>query len=227
MEAVGAIEGNLTGLPSGWWGQELPGRSAEGTYSHYDLHKLPPLPRAAIDSDLPWLRDAPAPGGDPTGSCQSEPWALLLSSLEAKGYALPAALHTLMTHEEMQRAIPAPTANYFIGAGEDGGESNAATLQEIREGVLFLPFYSDQQCCVRWGLWLSRDETGYAPVIAASLDFGEDGDGPVRYVDFEFSASTVESFVYRTWVENRIWFATKFCQPPRELLDFEKDYLEG
>jgi hypothetical protein len=72
MEGVGAIEGNLTGLPSGWWGQELPGRSAEGTYSHYDLHKLPPLPRTAIDGDLPWLRDAPGHGGDPTGTCQSE-----------------------------------------------------------------------------------------------------------------------------------------------------------
>jgi uncharacterized protein (TIGR02996 family) len=31
LEQAGVFESNLTGLPAGWWGQELPGRPRGGT----------------------------------------------------------------------------------------------------------------------------------------------------------------------------------------------------
>jgi hypothetical protein len=57
------------------------------------------------------------------------------------------------------------------------------------------------------------------------LDWGdeEEEEGGPSYGGFEFAAPTVESFVYRAWIENRIWFATVYGRT--KLYDFEEAYL--
>ena len=222
LERAGALESNLTGLPAAWWGQDLPGRPSASTYTRYSAEDLPGLPIDAIDPTLAWLRETPIAPGSPADACAPEPWAELLATLRARGLAIPDALVTLMTSPDLQKAIPSATANYFISADPSDQEVVADCLQKIQKEVGFLPFYSDQQSCVRWGLWLGESGESYAPVIAAGVEFGDED---LRYVDFEFAAPSVEVFVYRTWIENRIWFATMYEETLRDLLDFESAYL--
>jgi uncharacterized protein (TIGR02996 family) len=233
LEQAGVVESNLTGLPAAWWGQNLPNRPGEGTYTQYSAKDLPGLPFDDFDGTYRWLREAPESRGSPADICDPAPWAELLSALEERGFAVPPALRALMTSEALQGAIPSSTANYFISAAPDRQEIDPDALQDLEEGVAFLPFYSDQQCCVRWGVWLERDGGRYAPVISAGLDWGdeeedeqavEEDSGPT-YCGFEFAAPTVESFIYRTWIENRIWFATVYNQTKRDLYDFEVAYV--
>ena len=57
-----------------------------------------------------------------------------------------------------------------------------------------------------------------------TLEWGEES---VTYVGFELAAPTLAEFIYRTWIENHIWFAEVYDRTRRELTSEERRYLEG
>lgn len=224
LEQAGVFEQNLTDFPSAWWGQSLPGRPSRGTYGQHSAAKVAAIPGHNLRGDLGWLRDTPREPASFAEVAEAAGWRALLSRLKARAFHVPDVLVLLMQSEELQGLIPSSTGNYFIEASEIQTER----LQRLDDGVAFLPFYSDQQDVVRWGVWISQRGEPYAPVLSAQIDWSGvaagDGAQTVRYTSFELAAPSVESFLYRTWIEDRIWFATRGTTT-RELLDFEDAYL--
>ena len=95
------------------------------------------------------------------------------------------------------------------------------------DGAVFLPFYSDSQACVLWGVRLAKTDR-YAPVLGGIPEWKdeEDGGSPFTFPHLTFSSPTVESFLYRVWLENRIWFAL-YWDGGRPLTDEEQAYVDA
>ena len=226
LEQAGVFECNLTGLEAAWWGGELPERAAHGTYERFEYADLPELPHELFNGGFQWLSSTEFPVGcDRCGHEEPQPWKDLLASLRSRGVSVPEAFAHFMTAPELQRLVPSSTSNYFVSADPAHGYFDADQLPPVhRDGARLLPFFSDQQSCVRWGLWLGEGQSRYAPVVSTSVDY--EGEQTV-YGDFEFAAPTFEAFVYRTWIENRIWYATVYDDTRRPVLDFEQRYIDS
>ena len=76
------------------------------------------------------------------------------------------------------------------------------------EGRL-IHFLSDQQWCMHWSLYVSRD--GQECVLCSTEAHGFDGDEPGAINPAEsgayFCAPSFSEFVYRFWIENEVWLA--------------------
>lgn len=217
LEEAGAFEANLTPFEAAWFGTDLPGRPARGTYEVYPGAELPALPYRDWTGDLAWLRETPPGDGEsPAATADAVAWGAVLDALVQRGFFVPAALRVILTDESLQGRIPSCTANYFVPA------PSADALPALDDGAFYLRFYSDQQDVVEWGVRLCRGEP-YVPVLSAVPEWADD---EVRRQQFQFAAPTVETYLYRTWIENRIWFAAEYSQTRRELAGFELAYLE-
>jgi len=76
-----------------------------------------------------------------------------------------------------------------------------------------------------------RGDDMYGPVLAGAPEFPEE-ESPVRtpylsFPDLTFNAPTIESFVYRWWLENHIWYVVNgMADEARSLTPEEQAYLD-
>ncbi|RHY35126.1 hypothetical protein DYB32_000359 [Aphanomyces invadans] len=109
----------------------------------------------------------------------------------------------VMTSQELQDKVVSATAAYF-------SLTNPVHIPEVDMTVM--QFYRDQQGCMTW--YLVLDGPLEEHVIASPLDVEDvdiEDEGPaavVRYWNDEVvvCAATFPEFLYRTWIENQIWF---------------------
>lgn len=222
LEQAGVFRANLLDLRSMWWGVGLGARATSATYEGFPWHRQPPLPVERFDGTFGWLRDAPPVPDGGEGST----WLARLDGLRSRGFFVPVELVQLMTDSELQRQIPSCTDNFFQRADE-------AEEHALPDDACFLTFYSDSQSCVLWGIRLGRNER-YAPILAGVPEHpDEDADAPApgepyfRFPDLTWSAPTLESFLYRWWIENTIWYATEWKPLRRPLNAEEQAYLDA
>jgi uncharacterized protein (TIGR02996 family) len=213
------MRANPTPYPAGWWGTELEGyRDVDATYGAFAYEKLPPAPAEALRGDFRWLRE----GGERQAARAAPSKKLQRLTKEARqlGLALPRELGVLMDDLSLRKRVRSCTDCFFNWpkrlAEAPGGE-----------GGHLLRFYSDSQGCLHWYLYLTPRR--YCCVVASGQFYG----GREGMADFEeedeepaemwFCAPSLEEFVYRTWIENEIWYALEFDHDP--LTTEEQAYL--
>jgi len=141
LEQPATLLVNPTPLGARWWGTDLrEARPVEGTYESWPYASLPPLPLGALGS----FSGMPCSGDDALHADLDRAERLL----RAEGLALPGSFRRYFGAGGAWRALRSCTACwYHFGhpVPAPGGE-----------GTLFR-FYSDQQSCVHWYLFLSRE----------------------------------------------------------------------
>jgi hypothetical protein len=174
-----------------------------------------------FDGSFSWLAKAPLR----TTHSDEEPdsgWAEKIASLRARGFNVPASFERLMLDVDLQLRVPSCTDNTFLSARR----AEEHPLGDEHE--CFLTFYTDSQSCVLWGLRLAKGDR-YAPVLAGAPEFPDEeppADQPYfSFPELTFNAPTFEAFIYRWWLENVLWFATK-DRWRRPLTAEEQAYLD-
>lgn len=223
FELAGVFEQRLVDFPALWWGVGLGERSTNSTYAGFDHAAQPPIPFDRFDGTFQWLRYAPVEFPAHTPVEPDDPaWAERLGRLRAAGYHVPTALEAFLADPTLHRGIPSCTDNHVVSA-------EYAVEQTLPDGDVFLTFYTDSQSCVIWGVRLGRGDDVYAPVLAGPPEFLDDArpDEPwLTFPELSFSSPTLESFLYRWWIENRIWYATEWEGGARALTPEEQAYLD-
>jgi uncharacterized protein (TIGR02996 family) len=227
LEQAGAVEANLTLLPFELETGISAVRRADGTIQPFQYHDQPPLPVEAFDGNFDWLRES-----EPQSPYEEWPlWKSFCAEKRQQGYFVPVEFERFLSNNDLPARIRSSTDNYFL-MPRDPEERRSTPLPEFEDG-LFVSFYADSQYCALWGILLPREPGRYAPIIAGtpealfpdSLSSPEDSEAnnPGKPV---MVASQLEQFVFRTWIENQIWFATVFDQTRRPLTPMEQVYVD-
>jgi uncharacterized protein (TIGR02996 family) len=185
------MRANPTPFPAQWVGTDLPGcRDVDGTYAGSGYQYLPPLPVERFRGDWRWLLPA---GHKPRAGTHG---ARIARLAEAGGLTLPPGFVEFANDAAAQALIRSNTDCYFDWA-------KALADSPAGAGGSLIRFYDDSQSCVFWYLYATP--TGYSCVVASPNLYGEGG-WDDRPGDVWFCAPSCEAFVYRTWIENEIWF---------------------
>lgn len=201
-----------------WWafGLEEAGvavRPAVGTYGRYEFEVLPAIPRE-LTGDLAWLSDQPTPEHWSIGTKPVAELAELESACSRLGLTLPAVFLDFLRSPRLQSKIRSCTACY-ISVGPVPFTAPGADGHLIR-------FLADQQGCLYWYLYVTA--TDHAVVSSTDFhggprqDHTEDG-------EIEFCGESFESFLYRFWLENEIWYAVNEGDPmPEDAQEYIRRY---
>jgi hypothetical protein len=227
----GAASQQASPFKWGWWSFDLGQyRPCDGTYCFYPYESLPPI--RALNGTLDWLGPL-----DPATDQQMEihrnapdargQLATIQADAATLGLTLPDAFVRLMGSPELQDRIPSCTACTFglpkrilPAIGGDPG--------------YIIRFLNDQQDVLIWYLYLTP--TGEERVLVTPYEFDEsEGANPNDLPDETRKAvlantiacaPSFESFVYRFWLENSIWFKLNDGKDDGKLTDEERRYLD-
>ena len=196
----------------GWYGTDLGAyRPCDGTYCLYPYESLPPLPDERFRGDFAWLGVLDA-SLDRTMEVYRPPQAArermaarvgqLAMAARRLGLTLPAPFLGFMGAVDLQARIPSCTACYFDLSGR-------IIPCPGRDDAYLIRFLNDQQDVLMWYLYLNR--AGDHCVVVSPVYFDDEPLAPevaAAVGDYGFHcAPSFEAFVYRFWLENRIWFA--------------------
>lgn len=122
--------------------------------------------------------------------------------------SVPDTLVAFMTASKLHDLVPSCTACYF-----DLPEKATPFTWLGEKGYIF-HFYRDQQDCLFWYFYIR--ENGEYCILTTEFPFYSDEDmkelttnyKPEEYFEENlfYTAETFEEFIYRTWIENIIWF---------------------
>jgi hypothetical protein len=141
---------------------------------------------------------------------------------QARGFTVPQIFLKFMRSRELRRHIPSYTACYFDAPDH---------LIEMDDGGVLFRFLNDQQWCLLWYLYLGPNQTqsiiasvhGFdaqsEQEIASEQSAHDDGD-PCTWI----CAPNFESFLFRFWMANHIWFVEH--EHYRELTELERKYTD-
>lgn len=203
------LRANPTPFPAVWMGTDLDDiREGDGTYDGWEYHTLPPLPTGEFLGTFEYL-------GPPALTEQlaqyapqrQQQWDTFRQQALETGLHLPPGFVEFMSHPSRQFSIRSCTDNYFTLPTKYDPVRSAVSGRGVH--VLF---YADSQYCLLWDLFLhpsgahcviARDPDSFAPEPADPDEDEPVGTGPRVW----FVAPSFEAFVYREWIENRIWFS--------------------
>ncbi|MDY7087820.1 MAG: hypothetical protein SYR96_22275 [Actinomycetota bacterium] len=199
-----------------WWafGLEAAGvaaRPAEGTYNRYEFETLPAIPQE-LTGDLSWLAGRATPEEWSIGTEPVAELPELEAACERIGLTLPAVFLDFLRSPRLQSKIRSCTA-CFISV-------SARPVRVPGTDAHLIRFLADQQGCLFWYLYVTP--TGHA--VVASVDY-YDGSPERDHIEndlIEFCGESFESFLYRFWLENEIWFAADEGDP---MLEEAEEYI--
>jgi len=212
-----------------WWSFGLPGYGDTlATYTRVSGEYLPPLALNQFRGEFQWLEplegyidEEMAVHRDPQETRREHPERLQAVRHQAAGIgmALPDSFLKLMDSMQLQDRIPSCTACYFDLTDHIVNSPNETDRHLIR-------FLSDQQGCLFWYLYLdNQDELG---VVVSELLLDEPGwqnalHGKSVIDHIKLCGPSLEAFIYRFWIENKIWFALD--DESASLSDEQRSYL--
>lgn len=189
---------NPTPFLAEWLGTDLPGRDVDGTYGGSKYQSLPPLPVEKFCGDWLWLLPKHRSSGSGRDGSRLERLA------KDRGLTLPPEFVEFANDPAAQALVRSNTDCYFSW-------SKPITDSPAGEGGLLICFYVDSQGCLYWYLYTTP--TGYSCVVASPNRYAdrddeddEAGEDEQEFDDVWFCAPSFEAFIYRTWIENEIWF---------------------
>lgn len=199
-----------------WWGG--------GTYSLIPYDQLPDLGRNDWDGSFRWLpppheTDTVLDVDEDSDGKRLDLGPLHREAQEA-GLKIPDAFAAFLTTPEIHRRVPTCTACYL-------DLSSRLLEPPSNQPGRLLRFMNDQQACVLWYLYLPP---GDVPAVVAGtpewLDDDSAGsiDDAVVFEQFVLCAPDFETFMYRFWIENAIWFALTERRP---LSSAQRAYLDA
>jgi hypothetical protein len=211
-----------TPFSTGWYSFDLGKyRPCDGTYCYYDYNSIPPLDFKQFEGKFDWLQ--PLAGGNPGALAAPVPdkpilkkLAKLEESAKNLNLTLPAPFLTFMRNTRWQADIPSCTACYF-------DLSEAPIPNPLQEKHYTIRFLNDQQDVLLWYLYLNTD--GDSCVVVSPIPFDdteEDIPEAATKAHTLYCAETFESFIYRFWIENVIWFS---FEDGNTLTEAQKAYL--
>jgi len=188
-------------LRTGWYTSGLPG--AECQHHTYCLRPFDRLPQIHEDlsGDFAWLPPVPRPLGwsiltadEPAGDGR------FLARARAETMALPASFVTLLASPRRLWGLRSMTGCWW--------SLDVDSLQPLpTSDLLAIRFLTDQQGALYWHLLL--DGTPDPPVVVSHQDFSDRESWEPLPIDHVFRcAPSLESFMYRFWIENEIGFRT-------------------
>ena len=183
---------------------------------------LPPFNTSRLGSNLAWLHEEPVrKRNEHTEQSADEmaDWAVLIDSFKRDSIRFPETFEMLMVDTKLQSFLPSSTDDYFLTPGRA-----SQLITQLNDGSQYLPFYADSQWAVVYGLRLGPSDERYTPVLTGHPDY--DDEGTIHGASFRVMASSLESFVYKMWIENHIWYANS-RRHQRELNDEESRYWQG
>jgi hypothetical protein len=200
-------------LPRAWWFPGLPGYRPDSQRATYVRHALDEQPGVPHREDLNWLEDEAEKAEWSITNEDSAPVRVLTAQgieVVAAGLPVPPSLQLLAERPELQRRIRSATACFL-----DLGDFAAATTIE---GGCLVHVLSDQQWVRHWMLYL--DGAGSEAVLTSAepigFDLPADWPPPPRVIpigtgeiELEVCADSFAEFLYRFWIENEIYFATR------------------
>lgn len=207
----------ITGWYSFGLGQYRP---CNRTYCYYKYDTIPPLDMSQFQGKFDWLKP---PVGRNRGALATPDKPILKKltqlqkSAKTLGITLPAPFLTFMQNTTWQNEIPSCTACYF-------DLSEAPIPDPLQEEHTYIRFLNDQQGVLMWYLYLKPDGDSCVAVSPILLDDIEtEGISPeVIKENTIYCSETFESFIYRFWLENTIWFA---LDNEENLSKTQKSYL--
>lgn len=204
LEQPGVLRTSGLPLPSEWIGIGLGNaRPARGTLHRYDYGSLPPIPEH-VASGWTWIEKGPA-STLVNGSLSRHIRAVGISVANA-GYALPPDFVQLFDRFVGQRrVIRSCTGARFL-------LDPAAWQPAEVHGGLLVPFYLDGETSLGWGLWLHPSGSEAVLGFPLTASIGASAPPPRisrthQVTELYWVSPSLTSFVYRTALENQIWFA--------------------
>ena len=223
-------------LPIGWPLSELKGYREppnSSTYTYFEYDELALLPEDQFRGEFQWL--ARQPECSNVAEDDVEYWleyvdelranaAKKLPSLKTKaeriGLSIPESFLTFMGNAKLIGRIRSCTDCYF--------EHSQRIAPNPNGDGYFIHFLSDSQGCIFWNLFV--EPSGDHCVVASSgYYFGDNWDPADPYHGNEsgklfFCSPSFESFVYRFWLENEIWYQLSWHKRP--LTELQQRYVD-
>jgi hypothetical protein len=211
-----------------WYGVDIedirPHQSNFSTYEGSPFDLLPTIDAVYLDGSFNYLSNTPVenleeryedqPLDITFKSDQTEDvweidakWRAKLDSIQATlPTTLPAGLVKFMSARKAHGLIPSCTACYF------DLPTKATPFQYLGENGFLFHFYRDQQDCVFWYYYVRT--SGESCILTSAAPFGvyekeDDYTDEIVQNNVFFTAHTFEEFIYRTWIENILWFANE------------------
>jgi uncharacterized protein (TIGR02996 family) len=214
--------------PSSWISVELGDyRGVGGTYGGFRYETLPALPVDQFNGTISWLGGSArkrSASTSPTRNAHPE-LKQVVEQAQQLNLPLPTAFLTFFGRQSLLRRIRSCTDCFFNLPARLVPAAGA-------EGGFLLRFYSDSQGCYHWYLYLVP--SGAHCVVGSDKSVGGDrrweethgqvGKDNMRKTGWNFSAPSFESFLYRYWIENEIWYALEWDHTP--LTPAQKAYVE-
>lgn len=206
-----------------WYGIGLEDlRPINATYGGEPLEKLPPIEAKHLDGQFRYLNsaaikalenDTPAhiaitfQATDETNYlAENAHWKAKIEQIQASlpaNIVLPKPLVTFMSSSIAQYLVPSCTACYF-----DLPEK-ATPFNWLGEQGYIFHFYRDQQDCLFWYYYVrenGEDCIVCSPIPLFDEAIPDDLTDEIIKREVLYTADTFEEFIYRTWVENLLWF---------------------
>jgi hypothetical protein len=184
-----------------WYGVELEElREFDATYAGVIFDVIPTVKPEFLDGKFQYLSNKS------NLFEQDAQWKKkidLLQSQLPKNIQLPESLVKFMAAPNAHHTINSCTACYF-----DLPEK-VKKFNWLGENAYLFHFYRDQQDCLFWYYYVR--ENGENCIVVSPIPFYEEGienqlDDDVVSNDFFYTAATFEEFIFRTFVENELWF---------------------
>lgn len=226
------ISSMLTPFKSGWYSFGLEAyRPCNGTYCLYPYESLPPIPESSLQGTLHWLEPSDSDINRERQQYYSSPEAQtyttarlreIKASARQLGLSIPDTFLQLMAAPELLGCIPSCTGCYFE-------LSEIAPCPGSEEGYI-IRFLNDSQGCLMWYLYVTPYGDLCILVSYAWLDMLTDPQyneiSEEEAIEGTYvCASTFETFLYRFWLENTIWYKHIWYKGQKSLTEEEERYL--
>ena len=220
-------------FPKYWIGGSLGSyRACDSTYEYYDWDALPTIDVERLDGSFRWLQCQPHPiefderyaNSWANGALDS--WRRLEDKRKtnlqflarSSDIRVPQEFIAFMCDTQLVTRVRSPTDCYFHHVEE-------LVPNPLQHGGYFVHFMSDSQNCFEWYLHVARDRKPYVVASSEMLDELEACDATWHNDSNQIvtCGETFESFIYRLWIENEIWYRLVDDHPP--LTEEMEDYL--
>lgn len=136
---------------------------------------------------------------------------------------LPQSFKKFMLALGAQELVPSCTACWF------NLPNDVSTFKYLSEDGYIFHFYRDQQDCLFWYFYIRKN--GENCILVSSLPIGvyeeEEffNDQEVKE-NFFLTAYSFEEFIYRTWIENVLWYCPDIAQLEKTTAQHAQRYRE-
>jgi uncharacterized protein (TIGR02996 family) len=204
------LRANPTPFPSAWKNFGLGSlRERQGTYGTWPYDSVPALPLDELRAEFQYLTASRTATGRDVGATSAryrQEYERMLADAAEKRVSLPEAFVKFMSDPALHATFHSVTGCSFTLPDE----YSPIRANPSGEGM-HVHFYCDSQSCLLWDLYVHA--SGGHCVIARWLDYFEpeppdpdDDEPPYTGPRAWFVAPSFETFVYRVWAENQVWY---------------------